>query len=70
MQVQKDTSTSPCCSGRSLYGLQAVVFRLTPHSIESSILRTKNPCCHSADLKDPTLQLSNQLYFEVQAQHM
>ena len=44
-----DTSTSPCCSGRSLYGMQPVVFRLTPQSIESSILKTTNPC---RDLKD------------------
>ena len=49
-----DTSTSPCCSGRSLYGMQPVVFRLTPQpqSIESSILKTTTPC-RSGDLKDP-----------------
>ena len=46
-----DTSPSPCCSGRSLYGMQVVVFLLTTQSIESSILKTTNPC-HSADLKD------------------
>ena len=44
--------TSICCSGRSLYGMQPVVFRLTPQSIESSILITTNPC-RSADLKNP-----------------
>ena len=65
-----DNSPSLCCSGRSLYDMQQVVFRLTPQSIESRILKiTTNPC-HSADLKDPTLKLSNQLYFEVQTQHM
>ena len=55
--------------GEQYIGADFSLLESQTQSIESSILMTTNPC-HSADLKDPTLQLSNQLYFEVQTQNM